>query len=192
MQDACRAIFNSAMSGSSLQDEVYETFSNGECEQCSVSEHSPGPVENDEILTKLIVDPIHFDNGIVSPAAFTDAYTLDLSLFRENYAGDAELQLAINQIKATGQKKDPIQKRQIVAVMHASAAAVRQLQLEEPNERMCLVYDTAEADKPAHASIFTPSRARKSKKDQRAIRRALLDVFGQPTVLDAYRRSLVP
>ena len=192
MQDACRAVFGSGATGKDLQDAIHASFPEGECEECSISEHSHGPVADDEILTKLIVDPIHIDKGVVSPAAFTDAYSLDLSLFREELATDKEIQLAIDQIKNTGWGKESPQSRSIVAVMHASAESIRALRLDNPSGPMCRIYDTGEADKPAHASVFTPTRARTNKSDQRAIRRALLNAFGTAKAMPNYRSGLKP
>ena len=181
---SCSVIFGElCLRGTDLQDAVYASYGKGECEAESISEYSPGRVEDDELLTKLIVDPIHFDpaTGVISPLAFQDATTIDLSLFREALASDEELQSAIDAIKATGASKLPPQDRGIQLVMQATAGDLRSLAFEGGSERMCMVYDTALPDKPAHASVFTPTSARKGAK-QREVRRKLLALFGQNTV----------
>lgn len=190
MAISCRVLFEeSCLCGVALQDAVYSAFPGGECEAEQVSSHSHGPVQDEEVLTKLIVDPIHYDRqtGQISPLAFNDATTLDLSLFREVLATDAEIQLAINEIIATGKKKDPIQNRTIQIVLQATAGQIRTERFESPERRMCMVYDTAEPEKPAHASVFTPTEARKGA-SQRRVRRALHDLFMKtPVRLEDYR-----
>ncbi|MDF2494574.1 hypothetical protein [Sphingomonas sp.] len=189
---SCAIIFGElCLRGAGLQDAVYAAYSKGECEAESISGHSPGRVEDNELLTKFIVDPIHLDpvTGVISPLAFQDATTIDLSLFREALAQDSELQAAINAIKATGASKLPPQERGIQLVMQTSAGDLRSLVFEDGSERMCMVYDTALPDKPAHASVFTPSVARKGAK-QREVRRKLLALFSKKTVRLADYRKL--
>lgn len=186
----CSFLFEqSCLKATGLQDEVFKQFPNCECEKEQVSSFSPGPVQDDELLTKLIIHPIHYqsETGEIHPLAFNDATTLDLSLFREEAATDEEIQLAIDEIKATGQSKDPVQNRIVQLVMQARAADIRAEFFQDPSERMFAVYDTAVPDKPAHASVFTPPSARKGAR-QRQARRRLLEIFSARRVnLDNYR-----
>lgn len=185
MECQCRALFGiEGLHGSTLQSAVSKRFPVGECELCSVSAYSPGRVDPAEVITKLIVDPIHLDEGQLSPVAFMDAYSIDLSVFREQLATDAEIQIAINQIKATGLKKSAPQLRSVVGVAQTTVAKLRNAIFSDSRDRMFFVYDTGEKDKPAHASVFTPERVKSSKSDQRAARKILHAAFSE-TIIDA-------
>ncbi len=184
----CQSIFTDPLlQGPALQDAVHANFPDGDCEHVSISPHSPGPVDDAELLTRLVVHPIHYDRGIVSPMAFQDATTIDLSVFREAIATDAEIQLSIDEIRALGETRVPPQERLISLVMQASAKDVRAAKFESDGGWMCRVYDTAVLEKPAHASVFTPTVARKGSA-QRQVRKELLRIFGAKQLEpDAYR-----
>lgn len=175
-----------------LQDAVFQHYPDGECEVVSVSESSPGRVLDDETLTRLIIHPIHYDpqQNLVSPMAFQDATTLDLSLFREGHATDDELKLAAGEIAETGKSREIPQVRGVSMIMQASAHAIRALTFDKTGKRMCFVYDTAEPTKPSHASVFTPPNARKGS-GQREVRRKLLELFVKTQLAPAdYARAL--
>jgi hypothetical protein len=186
----CSALFARVdLAGTALQDAVFASKPLGDCESVSISGFSPGPVSDSETLTKLILHPIHVDpvTGQISPMAFQDATTLDLSLFREQMAENSEIQLAIDQIRATGASKVPPQDRLLQLVMQATAEDIRGLRFDDNNERMCFVYDTGECDKPHHASVFTPTSARKGSR-QRQVRKKLFELFSLKIVpLESYR-----
>lgn len=188
---SCEELFqNSALEGAELQDAVYANHPDGACEKVSVSRHSRGPVMDRELLTRLAVHPIHYDaeRGTLSPLSFQDATTLDLSLFREDIATDQEIQLAIDEIVATGRAKLPTpQSRYIDVVLQAQAGELRSLMSRDGAERLIRLYDTAEELKPAHASGFTPPTARKGA-GQRHARKELLRVFEKRIVpIEDYR-----
>ena len=188
---SCRKIFEgSCLIGQQLQNEVYVHYPTGECEKCGVSSYSPGRVEDGELLTRLIVQPIHWDEGKIHPLAFQEATTLELSVFREERATDGEIQTAINEIKATGETKVIPEQRLVAVVMQALAGDVRESVFPDELDRMCFVYDTATPTKPSHASIFTPSKARKGS-PQRAVRRALLELFSKRQIEIVDYRPLV-
>ena len=190
---SCTCLFEySCLQGKALQDEVYIHYPDGDCEGQAVSSYSPGRVEDAELLTRLIIHPIHYDTqtGIVSPLAFNDATTIDLSVFREKFATDAEIQMAINEVRATGCTRIPPQDRVITLIMQAEASEIRASIFEDDGTRMCRIYDTGEPSKPAHASVFTPTRARKGS-SQRSVRRKLLEIFSRMQVLPEKYRALV-
>ena len=170
---SCRAIFGDpTLQGRSLQDVVYAHYPDGECEAASVSADSSGPVEDGELLTRLIVHPIHYDSDrdMLSPMAFQDATTIDLSVFREAQATDTEIQLSIDEIRALGQTRIPPQDRLVNLIMQATAGELRASKFASDGTWMCRVYDTAVPAKPAHASVFTPPAARKGSA-QRQVRK---------------------
>ena len=186
----CQELFSDeGLAGASLQDAVHLHYPAGECQSVSVSKFSSGFVDDGETLTRLIIHPIHVENGTVTPLAFNDATTLDLSVFREEQATDSEIQLAIDEIRALGETKVPPQNRIVEMVMQASATAVRSaLFVVNEVEYPFRVYDTGTEDKPAHASVFTPSVARKGS-GQRQARKVLWRLFSeQPVHSENYRR----
>lgn len=175
----CRILFEGAcLAGVRLQDEVFKNYPNGECEATKVSSFSPCPVDNNELLTRLIIHPIHYDEQKqqVSPMAFQEATTMDLSVFRELRATDAEVQHSIDQVKITGKARTKPQERFVFLVMQALTSDIRNLAFEDLPMPMCRVYDTAIPTNRAHASVFTPICARKGSR-QRQVRRALLELF---------------
>ena len=105
---SCRELFTSSgLSGTALQAAVEIQFPNGDCEQVTVSPYSPGPVADEETLTRLVFHPIHIHptTGAPTSMAFADAWSSDLSVFREDKATDQEIALAIKQMnlkKAVG------------------------------------------------------------------------------------------
>lgn len=187
---SCGFLFEGAcLVGRLLQDEVHKHYPHGECEAARVSSFSPGRVEDAETLTRLIIHPIHYDpeTQLVSPLAFQDATTLDLSVFREGHATDQEIQHSIDAVKATGETRVPPQERLVTLIMQATTAQTRALVFDGTTDRMCTVYDTGKPTSPAHASVFTPTCARKGSK-QRQVRRALLELFGALRLApDSYR-----
>jgi len=175
----CRELFSrSGLSGLALQEAVEKGFPNGECEAVSISEHSPGPVSEAETLVRLVFHPIHVDEstGRILSVAFTDAWRSDLSVFRDERATDTELIFAIDQMKQTGASKTPQQKRYVAAVMLAGTGAVRAQFLQGTSNSVFRVYNTAEAAKPHHASIFLTQAARSSL-SEKSIRKRLFELF---------------
>ena len=182
----CLKLFSlSGLSGVPLQNAVDEQFPNGECEIVNVSEHSPGPVGAHEALVRLIFNPIHVDgSGQVVSVAFNDAWTSDLSVFRDEMASDQEILHAIEQIKMTGLQKNPPRERHVVQVRSARTVAVRKEILPKSQTQAFRVYDTAEADKPHHASVFLTKAAR-DELTEKSTRKRLFELFS--TVANNYR-----
>ena len=63
------------------------------CETVSVSQYSPGVVEDNEILIRQIYSPHHIDEetGRVNTSAFTDAQDQGMSVNRKTYSSIEEL-----------------------------------------------------------------------------------------------------
>ena len=188
---ACIELFSqSGLSGVALQEAVEERFPAGDCEAVSVSDHSPGPVEDQETLVRLVFHPIHVDEktGVVVSVAFTDAWKSDLSVFRDELARLEEIQLAIEQMKATGLRKTPPRERRVVEARSARVAAVRRDMLSKAQSRAFRVYDTGEKEKPHHASVFLTKAAR-SELSEKSMRKRLFELFS--AIGGKYRDGLV-
>ena len=62
------------------------------CSDVSVSEFSPGPIANPELLVRLLLAPQHMNKKRAPrAAALTDAETHGLSLFRDEHATDQHI-----------------------------------------------------------------------------------------------------
>jgi hypothetical protein len=170
---------------------VDEAFPAGECERLPVSEFSPGCVHALEQLTRLVIHPIHVNNdGMPVSIVFNDAWNSDLSLFREARATDTEIQIALAENRATGQARS--QDRSFFGVMYALADAIRRATFDGFAGPVFRVYDTAEANKPHHASVFM-TRAAKKALTIKKVRKKLWETFGSAMAEDArtYRRGRI-
>jgi len=122
--NACRDLYSACLKdGRDFGVVVDEAFPGGECEHMPISAFSPGCVHALEKLTRLVIHPIHVNNGVPVSIVFNDAWNSDLSLFREAGATDAEIQLALAENRATGKARS--QDRSFFGVMHALADAIR-------------------------------------------------------------------
>lgn len=184
--NACRDLYLQCLNGGrDFGVAVDEAFPGGECERMSVSEFSPGCVHPLEKLARLVIHPIHVNNdGVPVSIVFNDAWSSDLSLFRETRADDAEIQSALAENRATGQKRTPPQDRSFLGVMYARANAIRRATFDGFAGAAFRVYDTAEASKPHHASVFM-TRAAKEALTSKRVRKKLWETFGSAMAEDA-------
>lgn len=165
-----------------------EEFPDCRCEGCTVSEHSPGQVQDDELLIRTLFSPLQVDieKGTVAPMAFKDVLTRGLSVDRKRHTGEQELQARIeariaSDIKA-GRNKDGF-----FRVATASCGDIRSA-LGEEGTRLFCVYDTALKENTAHAdvcsSIDPPPKTKDRSAKRKAIYSKLFDIFkGQATDL---------
>jgi len=190
--NACRDLYSACLNdGRDFGVAVDEAFPAGECERMPVSEFSPGCVQALENLTRLVIHPIHVNNdGMPVSIIFNDAWNSDLSLFREARATDTEIQIALAENRATGQARS--QDRSFLGVMYALADAIRRATFDEFSGPVFRVYDTAEANKPHHASVFMTKAAKKALTIKK-MRKKLWETFGSAMAEDArtYRRGRI-
>lgn len=122
-------------------------FAPGYCDGFSVSEHSPGMVEDDETLYRFLL-PEHLTDGplAIRPDAFRAVEALGLSVFRERHVPLREL----------GDRARMYAKRRGVPLSDLSLAMarcgdVRAITLS--GDKSYSVYDTASEHSPAHADV---------------------------------------
>lgn len=148
--DECLAAFQQYPS-KGLQQHVDEHFPGFACEQCKVSDHSPGPVENHEQIVFMTVHPNHYDDqtGVLSPIAFEQLTRNDLSVLRHAHAKSEEYQSVRSMLKNGGSNATnrAVDKCCVVPVEEVRGAT-------DVNGRILGVYDTALPDIPSHASLF--------------------------------------
>lgn len=143
----CREVFKSRpVKPSEFVAYCIDRAPGGQCEQCSVSEHSPGAVGNGESLARLAFHPFHFDSktGELTHKIVLDAFDKGLSVFRLKYA-TADFIRA----KAEAMKRP---NRQESGTIEASAEAVRRVE-NAAGERAFAIYDTAGKADNSHADV---------------------------------------
>lgn len=124
------------------------------CQDHSVSPHSVGRVEDDEVVARILVAPYHIDKktGLPRASALSGAESSGLSLFRDAHAKDDEIRavavgLVENARKAQGDKAG------VFGVLLMRGSVIRRICREGEAPCYCL-YDTGLAYNPSHAEIF--------------------------------------
>jgi hypothetical protein len=132
------------------------------CDKVSISAFSPGPVGNEEILVRFVVDPKHVNpDGTIEVGFFHDASRNGLSLSRRRYLSDNKLHESGNKYlesmqaredkDATQKGRDPTLLR-LAGLVSFSAGQVRSHQIDG-ERRFCLT-DSARREERFHADIM--------------------------------------
>lgn len=142
-------------------------------ELLSASDHSPGPVRNDEVLYRQILHPIHVDleSRTLKPTAFDDAADKGMSVERIAYK-------SLDDIRQSGRDRAAAQRiqpkyadRRLYAIAELHSVEIRSI-FVEGNRRGLAVYDTAKSENKAHADIC---QIVKGKQIGRSIRSQLIN-----------------
>jgi hypothetical protein len=121
-----------------------------QCETHSVSDYSPGCVHDDEWLHYLVPTPEgRTANGHLDPGMLVQVDRNGLSVLRE-CADNSEFVSSLQELLPRWQTKE----KTLEGVMTFRASQVR---FDDEGERLCCVYDTGMAHKPAHADLMAPS-----------------------------------
>jgi hypothetical protein len=144
-----------------LADQLYPFFA---CESEPCSPFSPGPVNDNEDVAFLLINPMHYDEqrDVVVPSAFLELTQRDLSVLRLSFATKEEATEVKRELIARGENRIPPRMRTIEEVCIAKVADLRS-PLEQYG-RLLGVFDTALETKRSHASIFTTEAALKTGK----------------------------
>lgn len=136
-----------------LQAKPEATQVTWETETCS--DHSPGPVQDDECLVRAFDQPTHYRDGEILPSAFTDVAVRGLSCNRLNYTTiDAALARSRERVVlANARRGSNAAERETVAYATLSVAYLRGLLCGAPPRRGLAVYDTGMQDDPSHADV---------------------------------------
>jgi hypothetical protein len=133
-----------------------------ECDQVSISPHSPGRVEDGELLARVIIEPKHLnlDDGTVEAASFREACSYGLSLLRLSYVANAHLRRFDESLaervrdreESAAQKQGRApEKAAFAGVVRFEAGIVRQ---HEPGgDAQFCVMDGATESEPFHADV---------------------------------------
>lgn len=173
---SCRDFFNANQEGKKcklLQEMTEAKLIQWESEVAS--DHSPGPVQDSEVLYHQILNPTNLNenkNGL-NPVSFDTATGVGMSTNRIAHATMARLiELGEARAQAYNEKfPDSPLPRSLWGFVPIPVATVRAVISKLTNTRGLFVYDTANPDDPSHADICQGT------KDQRNIRSARLDLY---------------
>lgn len=129
------------------------------CEEYSVSNYSPGTVQDDEYVIRQIYSPIHIDEetGRLKPLAFEDASSRGMSVNRKNHISKEELEEKIAKKLKIDENKG--KKRTCKGVAIAECSDIRAIKHQEIKS-FC-IYDTATDKDKSHADICQAISSRK-------------------------------
>lgn len=118
------------------------------CEKGRMSRHSPGVINNSEILARFVFFPIQIDKkGRFKPSLFSHVHSKGCSIQRDSVAKNDELLEFVREFLS---KKDD---RSWKGVLFGKCHDIRSISANEAHRRAVCVYDTANADNPAHAEL---------------------------------------
>lgn len=144
-------------------------------------EHSPGLVQEAERVAYVLLDPLQWQNGDLSPLAFrkSDLSESRLSIYRADFCTAEQ---AYDHVVAPQLQRNPT--RRLVGCLMAICAAIRALSDTGGNRTICVI-DEGEPDFAAHAVLGFSTFVR-SKSEQIAAQGNLSRLFqkgGQTQVL---------
>lgn len=152
-----------------------------------MSTHSPGVVENSEVLARFVFSPLHFHkkNGQLMPNVFSHVHNKGCSIQRDSIAQKDEivgfikrLLLAQNNFAWKG-------------LLLAECQTVRGILTNKSTKRAVCVYDTAENENPAHGEICQTRYIEED--DEAELRHDLFVAFGNREIISPiqYRNGTV-
>lgn len=122
----------------------------------SVSEHSPGCVEDGEVLIRILVAPQHRAKGKAPrprSSALTDAERNGLSVLREGLASDLEILSVARELVGRARASQGA-KAGVFGVLRFGCNMVRSFCCHPENYPCYCVYDTALKERQSHAEAF--------------------------------------
>jgi hypothetical protein len=152
-------------------------FSGCECESVKVSPHSPGQVQNDEILVRFILVKAQLDDeGRPTPMAFTDVETIGLSVNRLSHTNTEEMKRKVH-LKLENDRREG-KDRDFMGVIKVLCGDVRGLVCDQKFRTFC-VYDTANIDDISQADICQEGRSQEGRSKASQWRRRLKTIFSE-------------
>jgi hypothetical protein len=152
-------------------------------ESQTASPHSPGPVNDDELICRQIISPIHFDDATqkLTATAFDDASGKGLSVNRIKYeTADGLQNTAELRTKQYNENNETKPARIFWGMINLSCAEVRTIvvpsDVNGESMRGFAIYDTALKTDPSHADIC---QIVKQKAQGRSVRSKLRDLANE-------------
>jgi len=155
-------------------------------EELTASEHSPGPVQNSELVIRLVYHPIHVDaeTGDLKPSVIAEASSWGCSVQREVHCPVERAWKLGEDLARARSEANPGSPRKVHAIAVLEVAKLRSLITE--GKRALGVYDTALLENSAHADIYVIVAG---KKEGRSVRAQLFEwarqgIRGMPAGFD--------
>lgn len=126
-------------------------------QQESVSDHSPEPVHDAEVLCRQVVDPAHFDRvtGTIKPTFFSDASSRGASCHRLRHTSHEAIRRFTEARVATANINPPPSGPRL-AIGYATVLANEVRAIRPESNASCIgagVFDTAKIDDASHADV---------------------------------------
>ena len=139
---------------------------------------SPGPVENSEMLARLVFHPVHLlkKKNEIKPNFFSHVHEQGCSIQR---ADKLKLEEAHNLIQRFLRVADD---RCWIGTLNGNCVDVRNITTQFQVNRACAVYDTAEAGNRSHAELCQTEHIL-DEADQAHLRYELMKAFGDGNVV---------
>lgn len=118
------------------------------CEGVTVSEFSPGFVQDNEFLARSVVDPDHYQRGELHESLFDDMFKFGMSCIRSNHESKDKIH-ARGKGRIRGRVTPKGVAKKYVGYVLLSVEFLRNIDLD----RGVRVYDTAEQDFISHADV---------------------------------------
>jgi hypothetical protein len=144
----------SGLTGAELRVHIAVTHPSCKCENEICSPYSDGPVNDNEELAFLLIDPVHYDpeTKTIAPIAFQEVVNRDLSVVRLSLAKADDLERTREALINSGLARLPVQNRQVEQICLAKTSDIRAI--GSATTRSYAVYDTALSHSRSHASVF--------------------------------------
>lgn len=152
-----------------------------EWQQLTASRHSPGVVQDDEVLYRQVLHPVHIDpeTNSLKPTAFDDAANKGLSVDRASYRDlKAVIEEGVERIERQKAENDKYAERRLCGIGELKAGDIRAI-TDDSGRPGFGVYDTALIDNRAHADVFQLAAGPKA---GRSVRSKLLEAVKQPLI----------
>lgn len=143
-------------------------------ESATASDHSPGPVTQEETLYRQVVQPLHVDQetNTLRPVAFSDVANKGLSVDRLKHQSiesmlDAGKRRVAGQVAASSAQDQ----RRLYGLAELRVADIRNI-VDAAGRRAFAVFDTARCDNASHADVC---QLVDGKQSGRSVRSKLID-----------------
>jgi len=122
-------------------------------EDSSVNDYSPGPVQDEEELLRMIFSPIHWDKdtGKLTTLALHDAVKKGLSVNRITHVGLSELRKKVDKKIEIDRRNG--KDREFIGFAKVTCKDVRKIVTQQQIKQAFYVYDTATQADPSHADV---------------------------------------
>lgn len=167
---AARAFFAANKDGGELAKKIQGLSYSEQLdwEQFSVCAESPGPVKDEEMLVRQILNPVHFDIEAdeVKPNLFEDVISKGASTHRSNHCSEEMiLNIALDRVAVQNVNPPKTGLRTLIGYVSISALAVRNLSVDVDSlrdKRVLAVYDTANKKDSSHTDICLLQRQKQA------------------------------